>query len=533
MREENVAAIRRFGGWLAAGREEAGKFAEEMLALSPAEWDEWLTAHPAARTLHTLQALLDATDGARALPVFEFVLRSVNAFDAPPEAEIARTILRGNAWKAWGDALHRTGDARAALRAYERAAAAFRSEGAEFPQLPAVERAAVAVRQELGEIPFGDDERLFEPLEPPAETDTTGIAARLLRATPYAEWPQLAQREELRNVGGLEQLRREILARAYRFPLESLAIAELAVRIADALPPAMYPEVALAQLRGQAWRDQGVALRLLARYEPALSSLDRAEEIVAPYQALAHDRAVIQLARLPALQEVNRLDEAMSVLGECKRTLAQSSDRRRQLLCGIAEGTLLHHMARFREACRAYLAVLPDARDLGDLDALASIHSNIAHAAIETGDFALAEEHLGEAVRLFEQLGELLHVARAEIARGRMLVRKGDVDAGIDHLHRVRAQFLNENLVEEAGLCGLDIIEAHLSRGAHIEAEAFARQVVREFTAAGLNARAITALDYLSEAIAIRKASGTTVQDVRRFIRALRNNPGSDFVATG
>jgi hypothetical protein len=81
-------------------------------------------------------------------------------------------------------------------------------------------------------------------------------------------------------------------------------------------------------------------------------------------------------------------------------------------------------------------------------------------------------------------------------------------------------------------LCGLDIVEAHLTQGAHIEAEAFAREIVREFTAARLNGRAITALGYLSEAIAARKASQSTVQNVRRFIRSLRANPELEFVAS-
>jgi hypothetical protein len=54
---------------------------------------------------------------------------------------------------------------------------------------------------------------------------------------------------------------------------------------------------------------------------------------------------------------------------------------------------------------------------------------------------------------------------------------------------------------------------------------------VREFTAARLNARAITALGYLSEAIEARTASQTTVRNVGRFIQALRANPELEFVA--
>jgi tetratricopeptide (TPR) repeat protein len=360
----------------------------------------------------------------------------------------------------------------------------------------------------------------------------SGVVARLLAETPFAEWGGLAKRAELQNSGALDQLSREVVARVDRIPLESLAIAQLATTVADALSATAYPVVVLAQIRAQAWKDRGLALCYLARYADALAAFDRAEEVLRPFGTLAHDRAIVRLARATTLQDANRYDESVALLAECKEIFEDHGDTRRQLLCGIAEGAMLHRMGNYRQACAMYLDLIDIATEINDLGSLAGIHNNIGHSSIALGDYTTAQKHLDEAVALLKELGQPLRVARVELARGRMLIRKGDIERAISHLYGVREEFLAQNLVEEAGLCGLDIVEAQLSRGAAVEAEAFARQIVREFTAAQLNTRAITALGYLSEAIATRNASAATVQNVRHFIRALRSKPDSEFVAT-
>jgi hypothetical protein len=56
--------------------------------------------------------------------------------------------------------------------------------------------------------------------------------------------------------------------------------------------------------------------------------------------------------------------------------------------------------------------------------------------------------------------------------------------------------------------------------------------VIAEFSRARLNKRAITALGYLSRAIAAKKASVPLVRNVRDYILALRTNPEREFLRT-
>jgi tetratricopeptide (TPR) repeat protein len=321
----------------------------------------------------------------------------------------------------------------------------------------------------------------------------------------------------------LRELSRQFQACVHQNLLEALTVSQLAVAAADASVS--------KTLAAYAWRDHAVALRLLARYEEAFAAHDRAERTLPPGERYDLPRANIVFARVGTLQDAGRLEEAMPLIRQCRRAFERYGDRRGQLFAEIGEAGLLHRTGRYGEACALGRSLLATAEELGDLNTLASIHNLIGHAAIELGDLALAESHLAEAVRLSTETGQPLQVARAEMGRGRLLIREGRIDEGIERLHRVREELFRHSLVEEAGLCGLDVVEAHLERGAPVQAEAFARQIVREFTAARLNARAITALGYLGEAIAARKASQTTVRDVGRFIRALRANPELEFVA--
>jgi tetratricopeptide (TPR) repeat protein len=518
MPENDATGLRSFVDWMLAGRERAEPLLREFLTIPPASRDDWLGANPDACSVQFFEGVLDSAendaaenDAAQSLALTRFVLRHLDSIDTPPGTELALILLHGHTWRVHAGALQKAGDADEALRAYEMASAIFQTEPVAREELLEVEKDAALLRDSGG---------------------SAGIATRLLAETPYAEWTALAERAELQHPGALAELSRETIGRVYRVPLESLAIADLGVKIADALPVGMLPAAAQAQLRGRAWRDLGVALRHVARYEEALSAYGRAEEILEGYPGLVPDRATVQFARAATLQEVNRFEESKADLARCKPVFEMYGDRRRLLLCGIQEGALLHRTGRYRDAISVYLPLLDPAQAMGDLDALASIHNNIVHSAIELAEYALAEEHLEEAVALFTTLEAPVHAARSELARGRMLVRKGEVERGIAHLHEVRDQFLRRRIVEEAGLAGLDIVEAHLSLGAGSEAEALAREIIREFTAARLNARAITALRYLSEAIAARKASTVTVDNVREFIRTLRTRPDTEFAAT-
>ncbi len=355
------------------------------------------------------------------------------------------------------------------------------------------------------------------------------LVDRLLQTTPRERWPALSEHRDLQTVGAIETLGNTINATLATDPIKAMALAELAVAAAEAMSDGAYPRPTVPQLRAHAWKDYGKALRFLGRNEEALEAFDRAEERAEPYGALGHDLALVRFHRVMSLQELGRFEESQTLLADCKEVFESFGDMRNAILCGLAEGTLLQRLRRYREAREAYLLLFTSGKDV-DAETRAALHRVIGLCSIELGDFHVAERNLLQGIALHTTLGQPLEVLKSETAFGRLLLRRGDTGAGIDHLRPLRRQFLGHGLVEEAGICGLEMVEGLLVLGETSAAEKLARQIVFEYTTAGLSARAIGAVGYLTEAITAKRASATLVTDVREYIVSLRTSPERDFV---
>lgn len=351
---------------------------------------------------------------------------------------------------------------------------------------------------------------------------------RLLETTPRSRWPELSTHPGLLTSGALERLGNLFAEWFGKDPVYALAIAELAVSAAEALPEASYPVLVTAQCLAHAWKDLGKAYRGVNRHPESIDALTRADSYVQDNGALTHDRGIVRIDLAVTFQEVGRYEESLQLLDESKEIFRIHGDTRRLVYCGIAEGVLHQRLRHFREAREIYLLLLASAKDMA-LESLAAIHQAIGFCSIELSDFAAAEANLEKAAALNRRLGKPVEVLKIELGRGRLLVRRGDFRLAVFHLGPVRRRFLALSMPEEAGLCGLDIVEALLSLAGFTEAEALARTLVREFMAAHLNTRAITALGYLTEAIASRRASTRLVADVREYIVSLRTEPERDF----
>ena len=125
MPDEQTARLRRLVDWLSAGWADAATLADEMFALPPAGWDDWLAKHPDARSVHFFETLLDAADR-KGVALTTFVLRHLQSLEVPPEAKMALVFLRGRAWTVHARLLRSARDVAGALEAYEAAAEVWR-----------------------------------------------------------------------------------------------------------------------------------------------------------------------------------------------------------------------------------------------------------------------------------------------------------------------------------------------------------------------------------------------------------------------
>jgi len=357
-----------------------------------------------------------------------------------------------------------------------------------------------------------------------------GEVDRILGSTPRERWPELVENPQLRTCGAIERLGAIFADTVTNDPRKAQAIAELGVSLCENLPQGLYLEPTLAQIRAFTWKDLATALRFLGHSKEAIEILNTAHAHLTRFGELAYDRAIVRFSLAVTLQDVERFAESRDLLAECKGVFRDHRDDRRFTLCVFAEGGLLQRMKRFREAREAYLLLLASARTI-EKETLAVLHRGIAMCSIELGDFPEAETSLGHSITLHRELGQRMEVLKGEALLGRLHVRRGDLELAVTHLRPIRREFLRNGLTEEAGICGLEVVQAFLLLDRSSQAETLARRIVGEFTAAGLNTRAISALGYLAEAIAARKVSETLVADVREYIVSLRTSPERDFTS--
>ncbi len=357
---------------------------------------------------------------------------------------------------------------------------------------------------------------------------SSDLVARILRDTPRAEWPGLASRPEMQTSGALELLGEQVDTRLDREPAAALAIAELATAIADALPADAYPRIVLAQSRSHAWKDRGQALCYLSRYDDALRALDRAEAALAPFGTLAHDLAIVRFVRATVLQHRREFDLAETLLVECRRVFDDHGDEQRLAKSMLALGNLRVRRGDYRAAREVLGPLLRN----GDPLLEAKVRLALGWCALHLNDSKNALAYFSEADEGFSILGHDLEALRATYGAGSALLRLGSLPEALGRLRSARERFMRRGLVEEAGLCGLEIVETHMLLDEGDAAKTLAAALVQEFTRAKLDRRAVAALAYLNEAMAASSATPEIVRDIHAYISALRYDTTRESACT-
>ena len=351
--------------------------------------------------------------------------------------------------------------------------------------------------------------------------ESDDVVARYLRDTPVEEWSRLAEMPDLRNNAALEQMSEEVRRRLDRNSMDALAVANIATSISESLHPSAYPAIVMAQLRATAWRDRANALRYASRYEEAIQSIERAESILQQFDSLSYDRAVVHLVKGMIFAQIGRFDEAQAVLSECRQTFRIHHDRRRYQQATLAEGSALYEAARYAEARLVFEDLLKNAPDL---EIQARAHNNLGYCATQLGDFVPANIHFSEAIAKFTDLGFTAEVPRTERGAGLVLIGRGQIASGIEHLHNARRAFRAAGMVEDAALCALHVAAVLIERGDDSEARSIVETVADELSASGLDKNAIAAVIRLREAIDMDDATVETVRTVHALIEGLRDS---------
>ncbi|HEY0372810.1 MAG TPA: tetratricopeptide repeat protein [Thermoanaerobaculia bacterium] len=337
---------------------------------------------------------------------------------------------------------------------------------------------------------------------------------------PVAWWPQRLRKTNGANTAGVvKQLLERMFRTVETSPVNGLQMTTLAIGIANALDVSEYPCDYVVRLRAQALREHAQVLSLMGRYLEAVDFVDRARRLFLQTPLPEYDLARVAIVKAAILQHIDRIDEAAALAREAGDTFLRFGDRARHVNARITEGSVLFNAHSVDRALAIWQSVEHDA-GLNETSTVRVAH-NIALCLVDLGRPVEAIDYLVRCVADFEMLGMQTERTRSRWILTHALVVAGKQNEAIPALRQTWREFEQLDLVADAGLVALELADVLLSTGHPEEVPAICRDVISQFTRSGMASRAITALSFLREAVALGQASTSLVRHVHAFLREL------------
>ena len=227
----------------------------------------------------------------------------------------------------------------------------------------------------------------------------------------------------------------------------------------------------------------------------------------------------MRLVRALIYRNLDRMDEAAVLAREAANCFREYGDTRRYTIARMTQSAILQETGRQQEA----LGVWQELHSIHDLDASTrvAITLDLGNCYRELGDADKAIEHISSAAAEYELLGEMVYAAKGRWALAATLVSAGRSGDAVPIFRTTWKLLENLGMEADAALVGLELAEALLMSGHADDVPAICRSLLDRFTRAGMTSRAINALAFLREAIAVGQAEPTLVRHVHDFLRRL------------
>ena len=321
------------------------------------------------------------------------------------------------------------------------------------------------------------------------------------------------------TAGTVRQLLGRMRTEIRKSPARALELTSLALEIANEISLVDYPSDFVIALRADAWRDQAFVLQFLGRFRDAVAALDEAERLQRETAIPEYGLARILLVRANILTATDKQREAIECAGKAAEIFLDFGDRAKFASARITQAAMLHEYGAVREAVDIWEAIKNE-EALDELNRVAVVY-NLGLGYREVGNTAKAVEHVTLAIAEYELLGMVTEAARARWALATTLVSAGKFNPAVGLFDRAWKDFEALDMEADAALVALELAETLLVLGQTGRVPQICRTLLDRFTRAGMTSRAITALAYLREVVALGKAQPPVIRQVREFLRDL------------
>jgi tetratricopeptide (TPR) repeat protein len=340
-----------------------------------------------------------------------------------------------------------------------------------------------------------------------------------LANTPAAWWRTAVMKSQVGRAGVVRTLLEAMRPAIRKSPAHALELTTLAVDVANEISLTEYTCDFVISLRADAWRDHAYVLQFLGRFQEATAAVNEAERLLRGTALPEYGVARIKLVRANILTSTDKREEAIVQAHEAAQIFLDFGDREKYAAARNTEAAMLHEHGAIREALDIWESIKNE-DSLDEINRIFVIY-NLGLGYREVGNAAKAVEHITLAIAEYELLGMTAEATRARWALATTLVSAGKFHPAVGLFDRAWKDFEALEMEADAALVALELAETLLVVGEPERVPMICRTLLDRFTRAGMTSRAITALSYLREVVAIGKAQPPVIRQVREFLREL------------
>jgi tetratricopeptide (TPR) repeat protein len=344
-----------------------------------------------------------------------------------------------------------------------------------------------------------------------------------------AAW-HLGRRRELYTGGVVRKLNAQAHATFASLPRVALTHADNAQVIAEALPDDLYPNGAVYELRGTAWKERANALVRLGRLDEALESVRRAERAYEHLQSSGHGLAAVELVRAAAYYQMGELTKAEYHADRAAQGYTKLGQRHRTMKALLLRGEIQYEAAQFDDAAKIFARIIDYGEELADPQWIAKGSYTLASCELERGKLGEATVLYTKALVIFRETGPTADRVSTEWGLARVVLGGGNASEAVRRLHQVVTAFEEIGMVTDAALASLDMADALFVLQRMEQIEKLAAHAFRVLKEAGILSGALTALAYLKEAAATRRLNRKVIHGIRKFLQQAERDPELLFV---
>jgi tetratricopeptide (TPR) repeat protein len=308
-------------------------------------------------------------------------------------------------------------------------------------------------------------------------------------------------------------------------PKVAAEIAALAAKTADSIEPGVYPLDTMMKLRGQAWRAHAHMLYYTGAYRESIKALDCADQLLRSCSVAEYEAARAWVVRAQVYNELERLDEAVSLADSASRVFRQFGDINRESVAEATKAVALAGARRFAEALPIFQCLSADAR-ISDSKRVFYLH-NAASCCHELSRLQEAKALFAQTVEECDRLGLATLRARASWHLAQVFLAEARYEDARALLFELRLKFEEFGMPQDVALTSIDAAEACLMLGQVQDVVPLCQAAMQYFTHAGLEYTqgALLALAYIKESAEAKALTRSALGNVRAYFEILPKQP--------